>query len=172
MLIASLALSAVSATAGAQVLNTSGTATINVQPMLTVSLVTSPNWGKVAAPTSGNAVYSLDASTGVVSIVSGTEAYVFLSSGATAGQYTVSGGKGAPITYTVTCGAFTPAGGGDAVTMTQVFANSATTNSGTATLDGTTGTYTINVGGTITVPTTADVTGPQVATITVSVDYN
>src|SRR5579862_5723543 len=146
-LIATAALLMLTAFAGAQVTDTNGTATINVEPMLSITLNTSPNWGKVAAPTSGNAVYSLACATGVVSIVgSPANAYVFASSGAVAGDYTISGGPGAPIAYSVTCGTFTPAGLGGAVSMTQVFANSTTTNSGTASLDGTTGLYDLTVG--------------------------
>src|SRR4051794_430098 len=69
--IAMAVLMVLSATSGAQVIDSSGTASIDVQPALTLSLVASPDWGKVVKPAAGTARYKLDYGTGAVTLVSG-----------------------------------------------------------------------------------------------------
>src|SRR5689334_3684616 len=87
-LCATVGLMLLSAIAGAQVSDTNGTATVDVQPALSLTLVASPQWGKVTAPPSGTARYTLSYATGAVTLTSGN-GYAF--DNGQAGQYTVNG---------------------------------------------------------------------------------
>ncbi len=150
-----------SAIAGAQVTDTSGVASVNVQPAITLSLVTSPSWGKVVCPPSGTARYALDYATGAVTVVSG-DGYAF--NDGQSGQYSVTGAPSAPVSFSVSIGAFSGAG----ITVVHSYING-TSSSGTDTLAGD-GTFTLKVGGVIDVASTADVAN-QTATVTVTIDY-
>ncbi len=155
-------LMALSATAGAQSINdNSGTATVDVQPGLTLSLIASPSWGQVVRPTSGTARYKLDYSTGAVTVVSGL-GYAF--DNGHFGEYTLSGAPNAPVTFTCSIGAFSDSG----VTVVASHING-TSGSGTGTLSGG-GTLDIKVGGVIDVASNATIV-VQTATVNVTVDY-
>src|ERR1044071_2908590 len=107
MLGAMVALTVLSAIAGAQVQDTSGTASVNVQPALSIPLVTSPDWGRVTRPPSGAAQYTLNYNTGAVTNNSG-DGYAF-DDGA-AGEYTVNGAPSGPISFSAAIGAFSDSG--------------------------------------------------------------
>ena len=147
--------------ASAQVSDTSGTATVDVQPALSLTLVASPSWGKVTVPPSGTARYTLNYSTGAVTLTSGN-GYAF--DNGQFGQYTVSGAAAAAISYSASIGAFDGLG----ITVVATHING-TSGSGTGSLDGSGG-MTLKVGGIIDVASTADVQ-LQSATVTVTVDY-
>jgi hypothetical protein len=161
-IVVGLALTTLSAIAGAQVSNTSGTASVNVQPMITLALVQSPSWGRVVCPPSGTATYTLDYAAGGVTVTSG-DGYAF--NDGQNGQYTVTGADSAPVSFSVGIGAFS----GSGITVTSAIINGNTT-SGTGTLSGS-GALTLLIGGVITVASNATVT-TQTATVTVTVDYN
>jgi hypothetical protein len=152
---------ALCALAGAQVTDTTGTATVNVQPMITLTLVASPSWGKVVCPPTGTARYSLDYASGTVAVVSG-DGYAF--NDGQNGQYSVTGAPSAPISFSVSIGSFS--GSGITVVSSTINGSSA---SGTDTIAGD-GTYTLKVGGVIDVASTATV-ATQSATVTVTIDY-
>jgi len=157
-------LMALSAMASAQdsINDTSATASVDVQPALSLSLIASPSWGQVVRPTSGSAQYKLDYSTGAVTVVSGL-GYAF--DNGHFGEYTLTGSPNAPVAYPVSIGAFS----GSGVTVIESDING-TAASGTGTLDGT-GNMDIRVGGTLALASTATV-AVQTATVTVTVDYN
>lgn len=155
------ALSMLTAIASAQATDTSGIASVNVQPAMSLTLVTSPDWGKVTRPPSGTARFELDSSTGAVSLISGS-AYAF-NNGA-AGEYSVTGAAGAPVAYSVSIGAFS----GSGISVVTAYING-TSSSGSSTLDGS-GNFTLKIGGLIDVASTATVAA-QTATVTVTVDY-
>lgn len=159
LLIACLTL--VSAIASAQATDTSGIASVDVQPAMSLSLVASPDWGKVTRPPSGTARFTLNYATGAVTLVSGS-AYAF--DNGQAGQYTVSGAPSAPVAFSASIGAFS----GSGITVVASHING-TSSSGTSNLD-LTGSLTLNVGGIIDIASTATV-AVQTATVTVSVDY-
>jgi hypothetical protein len=160
-MIASAALMVLSATACAQVSDTSGVASVDVQPKLALSLIASPSWGKVVKPAAGTARYKLDYSTGAVTLVSGN-GYAF--DDGQNGEYTVTGAAGAPISFSIAIGAFS--GSGVSVVTGHI---NGTSNSGTDTLDGS-GNLTLKVGGVLDIASTASVE-IQTATVTVTVDY-
>lgn len=161
--IVAVALFAISATAGAQsITDTSGTASVDVQPALSLSLVASPSWGQVVRPTSGTARYKLNYSTGAVTVVSGLG---FAFNNGHLGEYTLTGSPSAPVAFSVSIGAFS----GTGVTVVASHIN-ATSNSGTDVLDGT-GNLDLKVGGVLDISATATVE-IQTATVTVTVDYN
>jgi hypothetical protein len=155
------ALMALTATAGAQVIDTSGTASVDVQPALSISLVASPSWGKVVKPAAGTARYKLDYSSGAVTLVSGN-GYPF--DDGQIGEYTVTGAPGAPISFSIAIGAFS--GSGVSVVTGHINGTSA---SGTASIGGG-GTLDLKVGGVLDIASTASVE-IQTATVTVTVDY-
>ena len=142
--------------------DTSATASIDVQPALSLALVASPDWGKVTRPPTGTARYTLNYTTGATSVVSG-DGYAF-SDGA-AGEFTLSGAPNAPVTFSVAIGAF------DGAVPVTVFAShiNGTSSSGTGTLSGG-GTLTLKIGGTLDVAANATLAS-QTATVTVTVDY-
>ncbi|HVT11327.1 MAG TPA: hypothetical protein VHE55_03595 [Fimbriimonadaceae bacterium] len=148
-------------TAGAQVVDTNGTASVDVQPALSISLVTSPNWGKVVKPAAGTARYKLDYATGTVSLVSG-DGYAF--NDGQLGEYTVTGAPSAPISFSVAIGSFDASG----VSVVASHING-TTDTGTGTLD-IGGSYDLKVGGILDIVSTATVQ-VQTATVTVTIDY-
>jgi hypothetical protein len=150
-----------SATAGAQVIDTSGTASVDVQPALSIALVTSPSWGKVVKPAAGTARYKLDYATGAVTVVSG-DGYAF--DDGQLGEYTVSGSPGAPVAFSVGFGAFS--GSGVSVVAEHINGNS---NSGTDVI-GVGGTLDLKVGGVLDIANNASVE-IQTSTVTVTVDY-
>jgi hypothetical protein len=150
-----------SATAGAQVIDTSGTASVDVQPALSISLVTSPSWGRVVKPAAGTARYKLDYSSGAVTLVSGN-GYAF--DDGQIGEYTVSGSPGAPVAFSVGFGAFS--GSGISVVAEHI---NGTSNSGTDVI-GIGGTLDLKVGGVLDIANTASVE-VQTSTVTVTVDY-
>ena len=154
-------LSLMACMASAQTINTAGTASIDVQPALTVTLVASPDWGKVTRPSSGTARYTLNYSTGATTLTSGT-GHAF-SNGAN-GSYTVGGTASSPVSFSVSIGAFS----GSGITVVASHING-TSGSGTGSLDGG-GALTLLVGGVLDVASTATV-AVQTATVTVSVDY-
>jgi hypothetical protein len=160
-LLVGFVLMAVSAIAGAQVVDTSGVATVNVQPAITLALVTSPSWGKVVCPPSGTARYSLDYATGTVAVVSG-DGWVF--NDGQSGVYNVTGAAAATVSYSVSIGSFS--GSGITVVSSTINGNS---NSGTGTIAND-GTYQLKVGGVIDVAANATVAS-QTATVTVTIDY-
>lgn len=149
------------AQAGAQVVDTSGTASVNVQSELTLTLNASPDWGRVTRPPSGTARYTLDYSSGAVTLISG-DGYAF--DDGTAGDYTLSGAPTAPVSFSVAIGAFS----GSGITVVASHING-TANSGTDTLDGS-GNLTLKIGGTVDIASNATLT-TQTATVTVTVDY-
>lgn len=155
------AMMALPASSAAQVVDATGTAGVDIEPALALALVASPNWGRVVAPAAGNARYKLDHSTGAVSLVSGN-GYTF--DDGQAGEYTVTGSPGAPISFNVAIGAFTGAG----ITVIESHINGVT-DSGTDNLDGG-GSFTLTIGGILEVASNATV-GAQTATVTVTVDY-
>jgi hypothetical protein len=157
-----LGLSFLSSIAGAQVIDTSATATIDIQSSLSLTLVTSPNWGRVTRPPSGTARYTLDYSSGATSLVSG-DGYAF-SDGA-AGEFTLTGAASAPVTFSMSIGAFS---GATPVTVFESHING-TSDNGTGTLSGG-GSLTLLLGGTLDVSSTATL-GVQTATVTVTADY-
>jgi hypothetical protein len=161
--IAVAVLLALSAMSGAQsISDTSGTASVDVQPALSLSLIASPSWGQVVRPTSGTATYKLDYSTGVVSVVSGL-GYAF--NNGHLGEYTLSGAPTAPVAFSVSIGSFS----GTGVTVVAAHING-TSSSGTDVLDGS-GNLDLKVGGVLDIVSTASVE-VQTATVTVTVDYN
>src|SRR5579862_7874478 len=127
--IAVAALMVLSAVAAAQnsIDDTSATASVDVQPALSLSLIASPSWGQVVRPTAGSAQYKLDYSSGAVTVVSGL-GYAF--DNGHFGEYTLSGAPNAPVAYTVAIGAFS----GSGVTVIAAHING-TASSGTGTLD-------------------------------------
>jgi hypothetical protein len=151
-----------SAIAGAQVVDTSATASVDVQPALSLTLNASPNWGKVTRPPSGTARYTLNYNTGAVTLTSG-DGYAF-NDGA-AGDFTLSGAPNAPVTFSISIGAF------DGATPVSVVAAhiNGTSGSGTGTLSGG-GTLTLKLGGIVDVSSTCTL-AVQTATVTVTVDY-
>jgi hypothetical protein len=150
-----------SASASAQVIDTTGTASVDVQPALSIARVTSPSWGKVVKPAAGTARYKLDYATGAVTLVSGN-GYAF--DDGQLGEYTVTGAPNAPISFQVDIDTFS--GTGVSVVLAHINGTAAT---GTGTIAGG-GTYTLKIGGTIDVASTASVE-VQTATVTVTVDY-
>lgn len=155
------ALMALTSTAGAQVIDTSGTATVDVQPALSIALVASPSWGKVVKPAAGTAQYKLHYSTGAVTLVSGN-GYAF--DDGQIGEYTVSGSPGAPVSFSIAIGAFS----GTGVSVVTGYIN-ALSSSGTDNIGGG-GTLDLKVGGVLDIASTASVE-IQTATITITVDY-
>ena len=163
-MIVAVALMALSAMAAAQnsINDTSATASVDVQPALSLTLIASPSWGQVVRPTSGTAEYKLDYSSGAVTVVSGL-GYAF--DNGHFGEYTLSGAPNAPVAYTVAIGAFS----GSGVSVVEADINGAS-DTGTGTLDGS-GNMDIRVGGTLDIASNATV-AVQTATVTVTVDYN
>jgi hypothetical protein len=157
-----IALTILSAIAGAQVTDTTGVASVNVQPAITLTLVASPSWGRVVCPPSGTATYALDYAAGGVTVTSG-DGYAF--NDGQNGQYSVTGAASAPISFSVSIGSFS----GTGITVVGATINGAS-SSGTGTLDGS-GDLTLKVGGIITVAAAATVE-TQTATVTVTIDYN
>ena len=149
------------ALAGAQVVDTSGTASVDVQPALSITLVASPEWGKVTRPPTGTARYTLSYSTGAVSLVSG-DGYAF--DDGQAGEYTLSGAPLAPVSFSVAIGAFSDTG----VSVVASHING-TSSSGTDSMDSS-GNLTLKVGGTLDIAANATL-AVQTATVTVTVDY-
>jgi len=150
------------ASAQSSISDTSATASVDVQPALSLSLIASPSWGQVVRPTTGSAEYKLDYTTGAVTVVSGL-GYAF--DNGHFGEYTLSGAPSAPVAYTVSIGAFS----GTGVSVIEADINGAAA-SGTGLLDGS-GNMDIRVGGTLAIASTATV-AIQTATVTVTVDYN
>lgn len=155
------ALTTLSALSGAQVVDTTGTASVNVQPALSLTLVTNPDWGRVTRPPTGTARYTLDYATSAVTNTSG-DGYAF-DDGA-AGEYTLSGAPSGPVSFSVSIGAFT--GSGISVVASHI---NGTSNSGTDVLDGS-GLLTLKIGGVLDIDAAATLTA-QTATVTVTVDY-
>ena len=155
------ALAFLSSLAGAQVVDTSSTASVNIQPALSLTLVTDPDWGRVTRPPSGTARYTLDYGTSAVTNTSG-DGYAF-DDGA-AGEFTLSGAPNGPVSFSVSIGAFT----GSGITVVASHING-TANSGTDVLDGS-GNLTLKIGGILDIDAAATLT-VQTATVTVTVDY-
>lgn len=156
-----LALTILTALAGAQV-SANGTASVDVQPAITISLVQSPNWGQVVCPPSGTATYTLDYAAGGVTVTSG-DGYAF--NNGQNGQFAVTGAANAPVAFSVTIGSFS----GSGVSCTSAYINGLA-SSGTGSLSAL-GALTLYVGGIVSVASTATV-AIQTATVTVTVDYN
>jgi hypothetical protein len=155
------ALAFLSTLAGAQVVDTSSTASVNVQPALSLTLVTDPDWGRVTRPPVGTARYTLDYATSAVTNTSG-DGYAF-DDGA-AGEFTLSGAPNGPVSFSVSIGAFS--GAGVSVVASHI---NGTSNSGTDTLDGS-GNLTLKIGGVLDIAANATL-AVQTATVTVTVDY-
>lgn len=147
--------------AQAQVSNTSGTASITIVPSLSITKDSDTNWGTVTLPTSGSTEYTLSTTTGLVTVTSGTG---FSFGDSYYGQYTLNGGALAPVSFSVSIGAFS----GSGVTVVSSYVNG-TSDSGTGNLSAL-GAMTLKIGGVLSVASTAD-TGAQTATITVNADY-
>jgi hypothetical protein len=152
---------AITASASAQVIDTTGVASVNVQPALSLTLVASPDWGKCVAPAAGTARYTLSYATGAVTLTSG-DGYTF--NNGHLGEYTVGGAVGAPLAFSVSIGAFS----GSGITVVASHING-TSGSGTGTVDNT-GHYDLKVGGIVDIASTATV-ATQTATVTVTIDY-
>src|SRR5690348_6794500 len=118
-----------SAVAGAQVTDTTGTASVDVQPALSITRVANPSWGKVVKPAAGTARYKLDYATGAVTLVSGN-GYSFDTG--QFGEYTVNGAANAPVSFSVAIDVFS--GSGVSVVMGHI---NGTADNGTDSLDGT-----------------------------------
>jgi|GEM_PF-2552237 len=146
----------------AQVVDTTGVASINVQVALSLSKVTDPDWGRVTRPPSGTAEYTLNYTTSAVTNSAG-DGYAF-DDGA-AGEFTLTGAASAPVTFAISIGAFS---GATPVTVVAAHINGSS-NSGTGTLSGG-GTLALKLGGILSVPFDASL-GAQTATVTVTVDY-
>jgi len=155
------AMMVLSATSHAQVVDTSATASVDVQPALSVTLLASPSWGKVTRPPTGSADYKLDYSTGAVTLVSG-DGYAF--DNGQFGEYTLSGAPTAPVSFSVAIGAFS----GTGVTVVASHING-TSASGTDNLDGS-GDLDLKIGGVLSISSTATI-AVQTATVTLTVDY-
>lgn len=151
----------VAAKCQAQVSDSSGTATINVQPGLSITRLTDPSWGTVVRPSSGTTRYQLGYNTGAVTVVSGT-GHSF--NDGLFGSYLVNGALSAPISYSVSIGSFS--GSGVSAVIGHI---NGTSSSGTGTLSAL-GTYTLQIGGQVDV-TSAATSGSHTATVTVTVDY-
>lgn len=149
------------ASANAQVVDTSATASVNVQPALSVTLITSPSWGQVTRPPTGSADYKLDYSTGAVTLLSG-DGYAF--DDGQVGEYTLSGAPSAPVSFSVSIGSFS----GTGVTVVASHING-TTNAGTDNLDGS-GDLDLKIGGVLSIAANASIE-TQTATVTLTVDY-
>ena len=156
-----LALTILTAIAGAQVTDTTGIASVNVQPAISLTWVQSPSWGKVVCPPTGTATYTLDYAAGGVTLTSG-DGYAF--NDGNNGQYTVTGANNAPVSFSISIGTFS----GSGVACTAAYING-TSSSGTGSLSGS-GSLTLLVGGIVSVASTATV-ATQTATVTVTVDY-
>jgi len=144
-----------------------GTATVTVLRALTLTETTPMGWGSVARPGNGTADYTLNYSTGAVTL-SGTTSTAFPGfawDNGVAGVWAVTGEPSTAISFSVSIGAFD---GTVPVTVQAAHING-TSSSGTGTLDGS-GNFTLNVGGIIRVSATATL-GLQTATVTVTVDY-
>lgn len=148
--------------AKAQVVDTSATASMSVMPALSLTLVSSPDWGGVTRPPTGTARYTLSYLTGATSLVSG-DGYAVSDGGA--GEFTLNGAPNSPVTFSVSIGTFN---GATPVTVFESHING-TTDSGTDTLNAG-GTLTLKIGGIIDVPSTSTLAA-QTATVTVTVDY-
>lgn len=148
-------------TAGAQVVESSGNASVDVQPAMSIALVTSPSWGRVVKPAVGTARYKLNYSTGEVTLLNGNG---FAFDDGQLGEYTVSGSPSAPLTFSVSFGAFS----GTGVTVVESHINGVT-DSGAGTI-GIGGTFDLKVGGILDIVAGASVEIQQ-AVVTVTVDY-
>ena len=145
----------------AQVVDTTGVASINVQVALSLAKVTDPNWGRVTRPPTGTAEYTLNYTTSAVTNSAG-DGYAF-NDGA-AGEFTLTGAASAPVTFSIGIGAFS----GTGVSVVSAHING-TSSSGTGSLSAG-GTLTLKLGGVLGVAFNASL-GAQTATVTVTVDY-
>jgi hypothetical protein len=144
-----------------------GSATLSVMRALTLSETTPMSWGSIARPGNGTADYTLNYTSGAVTLTANTStAYPgFAVDNGAAGVWAVTGEPSTGITYSVSIGAFD----GTGVTVQAAHING-TANSGTGTLDGS-GNYTLNLGGVVRVGAAASL-GLQTATVTVTIDYS
>lgn len=151
--------------AGAQ-LSVDGSATVTLLRALTLSETTAMSWGSVARPGNGTADYTLNYSTGAVTLSASTSTGFpgFSWDNGAGGVWAVTGEPSTGISFSVAIGAFD----GTGVSVQAAHING-TSNSGTGTLSGG-GAFTLNVGGIIRV-TSAATLGVRTATVTVTVDY-
>ncbi|HWD38368.1 MAG TPA: hypothetical protein VG944_05935 [Fimbriimonas sp.] len=126
-----------------------------------ITLVTSPSWGIVVAPSSGTTNYALSTSTGLVSVLSGSGLSL---GGSVPGEYLLSGLSGEPISWSVSIASF---GSGSGVSAVQAYGNG-TSSSGSMVLN-LLGTGVLNVGGVLGVSSGAN--GLNSAVVTVSVNF-
>lgn len=150
-----------SALGNAQVVDTSATANINIQAALSLTLDADLDWGRVTRPPTGTARYTLDYATGSVTNVAG-DGYAF--DDGTAGQFTLAGAPTAPVSFSISIGAFS--GSGVSVVASHI---NGTSNAGTDSLDGA-GLLTLKLGGILDIDAAATLAA-QTATVTVTVDY-
>jgi len=151
-----------SASAAAQVSNTEGTATICVQPKLSVVKIADADWGKVVPPATGIATYLLDYRTGRVSCQSGGG---FAFGDGHRGEFLVSGAPGAPIAYSVNMTML----GGEGMTIVSTVVNG-NLERGDDQI-GADGTYSIKIGGALQLTSSAAMDSHSLI-VTVTVNYN
>jgi hypothetical protein len=144
-----------------------GSATLSVMRALTLSETTPMSWGSIARPGNGTADYTLNYSTGAVTLTANTStAYPgFAVDNGAAGVWAITGEPSTGITYSISMGSFD----GTGVSVQACHINS-TANTGLGTLDGS-GNYTLNLGGVVRVGASASL-GLQTATVTVTIDYS
>jgi hypothetical protein len=147
-------------------LSVDGAATVDILRALTLTESTPMSWGSVARPGNGTADYTLNYSTGAVTLSANTSTAFpgFSWDNGAAGVWAVTGEPSTAISFSVSIGAFD--GTGVSVQAAHINATSA---SGTDTLDGS-GNFTLNVGGIIRVASNASL-GAHTSTVTVTVDY-
>jgi hypothetical protein len=164
--LAILTLGLVGATsAQAQIIDTSGTATVFVMPALSITLVQAPSWGKIVIPPAGIARYTLDYSLGgVTTTVGGAGGGGYAANDGVAGEYTLTGAADAPVSFSVAFGTFSTIG----VSLVEGNING-TSSSGTGTLSAG-GSLTLKIGGIIDVSYTSTL-GTHSSTVTVTANY-
>jgi hypothetical protein len=164
--VAAMAIFGLAPTANAQAVDT-GTATVSIMKAITLSETTPMSWGSIARPANGTADYTLNYSTGAVSLTATTSTNFpgFAVDNGTNGVWAVAGEASTGITFSVAIGAFD----GTGLTVLAAHING-TSDNGTDTLDAS-GDFTLNLGGILRVTSAASL-GLQTATVTVTVDYS
>lgn len=157
--IAALAMTVpVSALATGSANEATATAKATVDATLTVARVSDPNWGHVAIPTTGNATYELNPSTGAIS-KTGINARQYGT--AAAGEFSISGQANADVSLSIEAADDSSVEG---VSLAP------TLDDDLITLDGS-GAGSVKVGGTLTVPSNAT-SGDYTQTVTLTADYS
>jgi hypothetical protein len=163
--VAATAIMGLATTANAQAVDT-GSATISIMKAITLSETTPMSWGSVARPANGTTDYTLNYSTGAVSVTATTSTNFpgFAVDNGANGVWAVAGEASTGISYGISIGAFS----GTGVTVLAAHING-TSDTGTGTLDAS-GDYTLELGGVLRVTAAASL-GAHTATVTITVDY-